>query len=226
MKFLSDRMTSASGSIGGSTFSHNRFGMYTRARRVPVNPNTTFQQSQRDAFSSASALWRTISDAERASWEAYAAATPVVNSLGQTVFLSGSQQFVASASLALRFGMSTTNVAPVTPGRAALGMPTLVLDASANTGVAASFDAAAENATVGIFLGDPVSAGVSFFAGPYQLRGSGTVTAGTFTVATIGGRGGMALIAGQRIPFRMAGLLDTENNRLTQVVSGIVTVVA
>lgn len=226
MMFLSESMTSASGSIGGVTYSHNRSGMYRRARRVPVNPNTTFQQSQRDAFTSASAFWRTLTAPQRAAWEAYAAASPTTNPLGQTIYLTGSQQYVAANSLALRYGLGLVTGAPSTPGRAALGMPTIVIDASALTAVVASVDAAAENATVGLYLGDPQSAGVSFFAGPYQLRGNGSVAGGTFTITALSGRDALTLVTGQRLPYRLAGVDDTNENRLTQVASGIAVVVA
>ena len=225
MKFLSDRMTSASGSIGGSTFSHNRFGMYVRARRVPVNPNTTFQQSQRDAFSQASALWRTLTGAQRAGWEAYAAATPVTNSLGQQTYLSGFQQFTATNALGQRLGFSPLLAAPASPGRAPIGMPTVVMDASASSVVFTNLDASIENGTLGLFLGDPQSPGVSFFAGPYQLRATATITAGTTgTMSPAGSRNGVAFVAGQRIPWRLAGV--DADQRLSQEASGIATVVA
>lgn len=227
MKFLSESMTSASGSIGGVTYSHNRSGMYRRARRVPVNPNTTFQQSQRDAFTTASAAWRAITSGQRAAWEAYATATPITNPLGQTIFQTGAQAFTGLNSLLLRLGVPQQDDAPSTPGRQALGMPTIVVDNSASTAVIASIDAAVDGGVVGLFLGDLVSAGVSFFAGPYQLRGSGTPAAGTFTIATLSGRNGSALTTGGRLPFRMVGVAaDGALLRLTQVMSGITTIVA
>lgn len=226
MKFLSESMTSASGSIGGVTYSHNRSGMYRRARRVPVNPNTTFQQSQRDAFSTASALWRTLTAPQRASWEAYAASSPTTNALGQTIFLTGSQQFTACQSLAIRLGVATTTAAPASTGRSALGMPGIIIDASASTAAISSIDTASNGAILGIFLGDPVSPGVSFFAGPYQLRGADAVAAGAVTITGVTGRNAMALVAGQRLPYRMIGVHDADGNRLTQTASGITTVVA
>lgn len=223
MKFLSDRMTSASGSIGGTTFSHNRFGMYTRARRVPVNPNTTAQQLARNSLATASAAWRALTAPQRAAWEAYAAATPVTNSLGQTVFLSGAQQYVASASFFLQVNGGAVTDAPTNPGRIAIGSPTIVIDASASTIVIASVASAVDQAVI-VQLGDAVSAGVSFFAGPYQTRGFDTPAAGTFTINTAKGRGGTLFIAGHRIPYRLAGV-DIEG-RLSTIATGIATVVS
>ncbi|KKM06452.1 hypothetical protein LCGC14_1743870, partial [marine sediment metagenome] len=43
MLFKSGLITQGSGSIGGLTASHNRGGMYFRARTIPTNPATSFQ---------------------------------------------------------------------------------------------------------------------------------------------------------------------------------------
>lgn len=223
MLILSDRFTSASGSIGGTTASHNRFGLYVRARRVPVNPNTAAQQAQRNAFGTYSGTWRTLTEAQRDAWEAYAAATPVTNRLGQTVFLSGQQSFVAAASLAARLGGAVPLAAPPTPGHVPIGVPTIVIDASALSVAIALLDAAADG-EIGVFVGDPQSAGVKFFAGPYQLIGAASPTAGAFTLTPVSGRNGLAFATGQRIPYRIRGV--DQNGALTTVATGITTVVA
>lgn len=223
MLFWSDRLTQASGSIGGTTFSHNRFGLYTRARRVPVNPNTAAQQSAREGLGSGSSAWRALTIAQRDGWDAYAAATPVTNALGATVFLTGHQQFVASYSFAARLGVTLPAAAPVTPGRPAIGSPTVAIDASALSVTVAAIDAGIDG-TVGVFVGNPISAGVAFFAGPYQLIGADVPGGGSVVLTPVAGRNGLAFVAGQRIPYR----LHAENTdfRLSTIASGIATVVA
>lgn len=224
MLFLSDRMTSASGSIGGTTFSHNRFGMYTRARRSPVNPNTSEQQDARAAFASASAGWRALTEAQRDAWNAYAANTPTVNALGQSVYLTGAQHYTACNAFSTRIGNPTGpfSAAPVTAGKVELGDVTVTIDvSSANItvgNIAAGVDCAA------IFLGNPISAGVSFFKGPYQFRASDLPAGGTFSAAGLTGRNGMALTLGMLIPWRVAGQDST--GRLSTVKEGVTTVVA
>lgn len=230
MLFLSDRLTSASGSIGGTTFSHNRFGQYTRARRKPVNPNTAFQQSQRDSFASGTANWRSLSAVQRESWEVYAAASPTVNKLGQTVHLTGQQQYTASFSFATRLGLTPVTTAPSTPGKLAIGSPAVVIDASALT-VAITLLDVEDDVDVAAFVGSPISAGVAFFAGPYQLRGSGQVATGAVTLSAQTGRNAFPYVAGQRIPYRLAGIniagaTTAQHGALTTIASGIVTVVA
>lgn len=224
MLFLSDRFTSASGSIGGTTFSHNRFGMYTRARRMPVNPNTASQQDARNAFASGSAAWRDLTEAQRDAWDVYAAATPVTNRLGQTVFLTGQQQFVASYSLVTRLGGTAPADGPTTPGRQPIGTPTVVIDASTPSFVASGLDAALDTGRVGAFVGPPQSAGVAFFAGPYQLIGSAEPLAGVLTINAAAGRNGQAFASGQIIPYRLAG--HDADNRLSTIASGFAVVQA
>lgn len=219
MLFLSDRFTSASGSIGGTTFSHNRFGLYTRARRVPVNPNTGAQQNSRQGLGSGSAAWRSLTEAQRDGWNVYAAATPTVNALGQTVFLTGHQQFVASFSLSNRLGAGVVTTAPVTPGRPSIGSPVVAITAAAGGSIAVTaIDAAIDN-ILGVFVGDPISAGVTFFAGPYQLVGSDAPAAGAITLTPVAGRNGLAFVVGQRIPYRLAAL--DAAFRLSTIASGI-----
>lgn len=217
-------MTSASGSVGGVTYSHGKGGMYMRARRVPVNPNTPAQQESRNAFASAAATWRSISEAQRVAWAAYAAATPITNALGDTIHLSGFGQFVASTAFGLLCDESPTSYedAPLIAGRSAIGNLTVVLDASASTIVVSAIDGSP--AHVAVFIGDPQSEGVTFFKGPYQLRGQDNPTAGTLTIATASGRNGLPFVAGQILPVRVRGI--GSDGRLTTEWSGLVTVVA
>lgn len=223
--FKSDRLTSASGSVGGTTYSHNRFGLYTRARRVPVNPNTTSQQRARNAFSASSADWRSLTDAQRAAWNAYAAASPVANALGDSVTLTGAMAYTSQNSFTNQVGLGSFADAPTTPGRVPLGLPSIVIDDSTNGATITDFAAdILDTTTIALFLGSPVSAGVSFFKGPYQLVGSGTPTTGTLVLAGLVGRNGLPLVAGQRVPYRIAGADVT--GRLTTVATGITTVFA
>lgn len=221
--FKSATMTSASGSVGGATYSHNRFGLYLRARRVPVNPNSTFQQTVRNSFSSASAAWRALTAEQRAAWEAYAAATPVTNAMGDTIHLTGSQQHLATNALALTLGLAAITAAPTTPGRIAIGalQPTISV---AGVDITVTGVSAPDTATLAVFAGDVQSAGVSFFAGPYQLRGFDQPALGILTVGSFAGRNGVPLVLGQRMPIRIAGI--GVDGRLTTVWQQIVTVSA
>lgn len=221
--FLSDRLTSASGSVGGTTYSHNRQGLYIKARRVPVNPNTPAQQAQRAAFASASSGWRALSAANRDTWRAYAAATPTKNALGQTTFLTGAQQWTASQSMLTRLAQPNTTTAPATPGRVDLGTGAAVIHSAATGSVVITVTGTGVGA-LGVFLGDPISAGVQFFNGPYQLLGQDDSTGGGLTITPATARNGVPFVNGQRIPWRLAGV-DPADGKLSTVASGISTVI-
>lgn len=218
--FKSNTIAAASGSVGGTTYTRNRFGMVMRVRSIPVNPNTSAQQEQRAAFSAASAGWRGLDAGQRATWNVYAAATPVKNSLGDTVYLTGAQHYVATNSFRDRVGLATLTTAPSTPGRIDLGNP--AVDYVVATGwTIASLATAVNGSTVAVFVGDPQSAGVSFFAGPYQMVDKGVVAAGALPTTVLTGRNGLAISGGMRLPVRLAGV--GTDGRLTTIWSGLVT---
>lgn len=61
-------MTDGRGKLGGQVASKNRGGAYVRTKVTPVNPQSLAQSSVRANFSAVSALWRGLTDENRASW--------------------------------------------------------------------------------------------------------------------------------------------------------------
>lgn len=61
-------MTDGRGKLGGQVASKNRSGAYVRTKVTPVNPQSTAQSGVRASFSAVSALWRGLTDENRASW--------------------------------------------------------------------------------------------------------------------------------------------------------------
>lgn len=117
MKFTSTVYGAASGSIGGITYSRNRGGQYTRIRSIPSNPATERQGLARENLATAVAYWTNEIDAtQRTAWASYAQATPVVDSLGQQVILSGQQMFIRSATSRLMTGYPIIGTAPTVSG--------------------------------------------------------------------------------------------------------------
>lgn len=90
-KYLGDPQ---SGSRRNDTYSRNRYGQYVRNRSIPVNPQTSYQGTVRAAFGAAAQAWASLTNAQRASWEAYASTHPVIDSLGQFKYLTGSAIYV------------------------------------------------------------------------------------------------------------------------------------
>jgi len=97
MKFLD---VPQSGSVAGETHSRNRFGQYRRTRATPVNPNSARQVLARGRLADFSTAWRALTGIQQGAWDTYAAAHTRVDSLGQTIVLTGHQMYV-SVNLAL-----------------------------------------------------------------------------------------------------------------------------
>ncbi len=95
MKFTpGPAIASASGSIGGTTFSRNRYGAYTRNRAIPVNPQTANQLAVRARLSNLSTAWGGLTVAQRLSWSEWARQNPIVDTLGQTQVLAGNAAYI------------------------------------------------------------------------------------------------------------------------------------
>lgn len=102
------------GSLGNTVFSRNKGGAYARTRVVPVNPNSPAQQRARLDFNTATQRWTNIlTPAQRASWNVYAAAVPMTDSLGSTILLSGQQHYIRSNAARFAAGLAPVDTAPV-----------------------------------------------------------------------------------------------------------------
>lgn len=178
MKFLSPVWSSASGSIGGTTYATGSGGLIARTRKVPTNPNTGPQASIRAAMGVASAAWSgTLSAAERAEWEAYAALTPLTNSLGQEITVAGVQMYQRWASLRELLGESVSS--PASLAVSGLGQP--VTDTSAASMVplltAGISGAASEDGDVIFQVSGLMSAGMNSTKQPLTFDVSAAISA-------------------------------------------------
>lgn len=175
MKFTSPVIAAASGSIGGCTWSRNRYGQYLRNRSIPVNPGSVFQDVVRAALGSLSTAWvNELTDAERSAWDTYAAAVPTTDALGNTRFILGLNWYAAINTLRIQAGMARLDAAPVIQTRTSLTPPVLEAGSEASQDLEVSFTNTDEWATaVGgrlfIFVGGPRNATRNFFKGPFRF---------------------------------------------------------
>lgn len=181
--FKSQVLTQASGSVGGLTYSHALGGMYMRARSIPVNPNTTFQQQVKAAMTALVNRWTTVlTAAERAAWNLYAANTPTTNALGDPIFLSGQNWYIASNTPRDQVNAKITaatltiiDAAPTVFNRGDFTTPTLVaLTALAplEFGFTNTDDWAGEtDSALLVYMGRPRNASRNYFNGPFRLIG-------------------------------------------------------
>lgn len=177
MKFKSALVTQVSGSIGGMTGSHNRGGLYFRARTIPVNTNTLQQQAVRGALANVATSWGSeLTAGQRAGWNVYGDNVPIFNALGDPLFLSGVNHFVRSNVPRLQAGLPRVDDAPTVFNLGTFTQPALASLASPTTSTL-SFDngddwANEDDSAMLVYVSRPAEASINFFAGPYRLAGS------------------------------------------------------
>ena len=220
MKFLGPP---SSGSLAGTTSSHNRAGQYTRNRRAPVQPVGTGRRAFiRSSFSAASKAWQALTAANQAAWTSYAASHPITDALGQSVTLTGHQMFVGVATSLLNCGQALPTLPPASAAVFSPGVPTFTaVHAGAITLTPAGGGAAGDFLLYAFSA--PVSAGVSFMktfwqAGHVAGNSVAAIVATTAYTAQFG-----TLTAGSKVfvkvtPVNQYGVSGTPN-----IISAIVT---
>lgn len=93
-----------SGKDGGTVYSRNRFGAYTRTKVIPVNPNTPAQAQARGRLAAGSTAWLNLTAAQRSDWEVYASNTTFTDVFGNPYNLTGRQAFIRTYAFIARVG--------------------------------------------------------------------------------------------------------------------------
>lgn len=177
MKFKSSVYTQASGSVGGLTYSHNRGGMYTRARRTPVNTNTAQQQAVRNAVSQLTTAWQNDLDAaQRSAWEVYAGNVPLIGPTGDARNVGGLGMYVRSNVPRLQSGMDRIDDGPLVYSLPTFTNPTFTIDSGAGE-MDVAFNVGDDWATEDggamlVYTSRPQSPSINFFKGPYRFAGA------------------------------------------------------
>jgi len=226
MKFKSALLTQASGSIGGMTFGHNRGGMYTRARSIPTNPNSSRQQIVRAAMTGlVQAFNQVLSEAQRAAWKLYADNTPTTDTLGDPLVLTAQQAYIASNVPRMQLensgltdnGNGRVDDAPTVFNHGvAVDVITTPTLSGTNLSFTAEFGGAVtQGGFCQLYVGKPQSASRNYYKGPYQLAGIGEFSQTDTEVEislTIGDATSYASsyvpTAGQKLPVRLINVGD------------------
>lgn len=182
MLIQSQVIAAGSGSAGGLTLSRNRSGMYFRARAVPVNPGSTFQQQVRNAVAELVSAWiEDLTPAQRDAWENYAANVPFVNALGAQIFLTGQNMYVRSNVPRLQVNsqvptdlLPRVDDGPTVYDLPTFSVPTIAISAGSSGQLEVTFNdsddwVSEDDAAMLIYAGREFNASRAFFKGPYQL---------------------------------------------------------
>lgn len=207
MIFKSGLITQGSGSIGGLTASRNKGGNYLKARSNPVDPGSAAQVAQRARIQLFSANWTDVlTAAQRLAWNDWAETQSRVNSLGDTIQVSGQNLYIAGNSLLAQAGGAAVTAAPIETAQP----PTDIIFGSVDTtndfnclvDAGGNPWAAEDDSFLLVFASTNVSKGRTFFKGPFAFIASleGDITTPVTGAQTIAG--GPTLVAGDNVWVR------------------------
>lgn len=155
------------------TASHNRGGMYFRARTIPTDPATGFQIQIRSLLIVANAIWADVlPPAQRDDWQLYASLVTLPGPLGDPITVSGMNMFVRSTVARLQSSLTVPFDAPTTFNTGNSGLVSFTASAGAQT-VDVSFDdsttwANIDDGALLLFLSRPQNPTINFFKGPFR----------------------------------------------------------
>ena len=216
MIFKSHVFASASGSVAGLTYSRNRGGQYTRARAIPTNPDTIFQQNARAALAANSQDWAGLTDVQRQAWREWAKQNPITNALGDSITLSGHQAFVGINARLDSALQPTLTDPPIVNAPAALN--TLVLTGDIGLGgVEVAFTETPLGATEALHIEAAVvnSAGITYVRNLLRHIGeSAAAQASPFDIKTLVETRLGTLVVGQTLHVSVA-VMDFDTGLLS-----------
>lgn len=228
MLFKSALLTQASGSVGGITFSHNRGGMYIRARSIPTDPSTLFQQEVRTAMINAVARWGvSLTDDERDDWGVYASLVTLPGPLGDPITVSGFNMFVRTNVARLQAGLPFAFDAPTAFNLGDAGVVSFTAIEAANV-VTVSFDNTQEWANIDdgallLFVSRPQNPTINFFKGPFRAMFPILGDTASPPISPDGGTSPFNITAGQRIWLKIRAT-DPDGRLTSSTILGPVTV--
>lgn len=173
---FSGGVAQASGSMGGTTFSHNRGGPYMRTRAIPTNPGSEFQAIVRQAMSDLSSQWSDIlTQAERDLWDTYALNVPLPNAFGEARNVGGIGMFNRCNISRIQTGLQVILAAPTIFNLGEFTAPTLESATAPNTmsiGFQPEDNWAEESGSAMLIYGSRgTNPGINYFKGPYRFMG-------------------------------------------------------
>jgi hypothetical protein len=128
---------------------------------LPVQPRTPKQVAARAIFSNLAAQWRGLTTAQMAAWKNFANSFTVVNSLGQTINLTGTQAFVKVNCVNNLLGRATVLIPPALPAFIALTVTALAA-AAGTPAMTLTGTTPAAGTTFMLYSSGQISPGVSY----------------------------------------------------------------
>lgn len=222
---LGPMVGAASGSIGATTFSHNRYGTYTRRRAIPVKSTTIEATNAKARLTTRSQAWQGLTAAQRLAWREWALDHPITDTLGQQQTLQANAAYIMLNTRLAAVGIIPIDEPPVIAPPA--GLLTMVQDGDIGLGdVDITFTATPLAANEALWIRSAVlnSAGILYVENLLRLIGrSPLAQASPFSNETqITDRFG-SLIVGQTLHTE-CGVIDTTTGLLSGILKDSVVI--
>jgi len=175
---LGPMISDARGKVGGTVFSRNAAGHYTRAKVSPVQPRTNAQIKIRVGMCNMAQYWRdTMTAPLRAVWEQYAQATPLTDRFGAKAVISGLAMFLRCNAILKAVALTPITAGPTTPGEAAMQKATFTgTDVNGVIITAPDPVLTAGDFFIVLMSPAPMSQARNYYSGPFTLWGVQTST--------------------------------------------------
>lgn len=115
-------------SINGWVFARNKGGAYIRIKVTPTNPQTAAQVAARARLAQFAQAWRSLSEDQRAAWQAATSNFEQTDVFGDVISLSGNALYVKLNCNITNAGGSSISVPPTPLGATALGELSVAID--------------------------------------------------------------------------------------------------
>jgi len=199
-----EMITDARGSIGGTTHSKNRYGNYMKKKSHPINRQTSAQNAVRAFFTTLTQGWAALTAAQKSSWRNVTLNFQRVNSLAETIQLTGHQLYIAINRNLQTIASALITTAPAKAVVGTIGASTWIADVSLATIVQTFGTAIPATEKTELYASAPCSAGKFSNSQPYKLIAVLTVAdvtpyAATAAYELVFGAGWK--VAGQQIFF-------------------------
>lgn len=171
--------------LNGSVLSKNRAGNYIRNKTTPVNPQTSFQQANRQKLGAMSSAWNGLTEAQRASWRASVASFPYTDIFGDRKELDGKSLMIKLNMNLLNAGQAEIQTAPASVAIPELGITSGTATVSDGVGLVITPVTVPVGFSLLVYATPPVNGGVYFVKNKYRLLGTATAVAGAVDLETL-----------------------------------------
>jgi len=167
-----------SGKVGGTVFAKTRFGHVARNFSTPVNPQSSRQGVARARVADLASAWNEVlTQAQRNAWDQYGANVPMLNRLGETIYLTGFNHYLRSNCAIRAAGGVDVDAAPGVYTLPSVDDSLSVSISEATQLLSVAFDDSRDwlgedGGHMLIAMGLPKNNSVKFFGGPYRVAGS------------------------------------------------------